>query len=175
VKVTERFGYAPDGSAFSRESIFLPGARLPADLDRFVLSLDTLYYRWIPRFTAGLVEIVTPSPREARGGSGWGAAARVIPFGPIGLRLGPATLRGTRVERRILGGWLVGEESGVLAQELVPRDGGLEAAVSLEGFRPRFFAIPFGREIYDRTQEVIHRRLSRAYLRHDVAPRLLDA
>ncbi len=163
-KVHERWGFAPDGSSHSRESLLVAGAALPRDVPAFLRELDRLYYRWIPRLTGGTVEVV-----PLRGG---GAMARVVPIGPVGLVLGPARIEGTRIERPILSGWLVGASSGTLAVELVPREGGIETAVVLRGFRPRLLSLPFGRVVYDRTQEWVHRRLSRGYLRRDVAPRL---
>lgn len=162
--VRESWGHAPDGSTFSRETLLVAGARLPDELERFLTSMDRLYYAWIPRLTGGAVEIV----RDASGG----AAAKVVPIGPVGLALGAARIEGTRIERPILSGWLVAEASGTLAQELVPREGGVEVAVDLRGFRPRLLRLPGGRALYDNAQESIHRRLSRGYLRHDVAPRL---
>ncbi len=164
--VEETWGVAEDGRAFSREAFFVRGARLPEDPEPLLRELDRRYYRWIPRLTGELVAIVK---RE-----GGGQAARVIEIGPTGLVLGPARIERSplRVERSILGGWLVAEPSGTLAQELVPREGGVEVAVHLRGFVPRLFSLPLGALLYDVTQEAIHRRLSRAYLRHDVAPLL---
>ena len=156
--VREEWGFREDG-AFSRESLLVRGAPMPRDLERVLVEMDRLYYRWIPRLTADWVEIV---PEE-----GGGQAARVVPIGPTGLRLGPPRIEGSRIERPILEGWLVSEPSGTLAQELVPREEGVEAAVHLRAFKPRVPTL-----LYERTQEVIHRRLSRGYLRHVVAPLL---
>lgn len=162
--VTQRWGVGPDGRAFSRESIFVPGVSVPGDAAALLRELDRRYFRWIPKLTGDMVAVL---PR----GDG-GAAARVIQVGPTGLVLGPPRIEGLRIARPILGGWLVSAESGSLGQELVPREGGIEAAVHLEGFAPRLFSVPLGALLYDLTQEAIHRRLSRGYLRHDVAPLL---
>ena len=164
--VEETWGIGADGRAFSREAFFVRGARLPDDPEPLLRELDRRYYRWIPRLTGELVAIMK---RE-----GGGQAAQVVELGPTGLLLGPVRIERSplRVERSIKGGWLVAEESGSLGQELVPREGGVEAAVHLRAFAPRLFSLPLGALLYDLTQEAIHRRLSRAYLRHDVAPLL---
>lgn len=162
--VSEEWGRDERGRAFSHESLFVPGVALPRDTEGLLRALDRLYYRWIPRLTADLVSIVK---RE-----GGGQAARVLEVGPTGLVLGPARIEGLRIERKILSGWLVAAESGALGQVLTPREGGVEAACDLRDFAPRFFEYPGGAWAYFLTQESIHRRLSRAYLRHDVAPLL---
>jgi hypothetical protein len=160
--VEETWGEAADGTAFSRESLLVRGARLPEDEEAALRLMDRLYYAWIPRLTGGTVEMV-----EGKDG---GLRARVVPIGPVGLALGPPRLSKGRIERPVLSGWLVAAGSGSLGQELVGREDGVEIAVSLQGFKPRLFLLPH--ELHDMTQARMHRRLSRAYLRHDVAPRL---
>ncbi len=173
-KVLQRWGVDPSGLAFSRESFFVAGVTLPADPEPLLRELDRRYYRWIPKLTGDMVAVL---PRD-----GGGRAARVVEIGPTGLVLGaPRIVRsmiggsrseGSRIERPVLSGWLVARESGALGQELLPREGGVEVAVVLRDFAPRILAVPGGAFLYDFTQEAIHRRLSRGYLRHDVAPLL---
>lgn len=152
-----------DGTASSREWLVVPGAKLPPDRPRFLEELDRAYYSWIERVTAGLVRIER----------GEGIRARVEPFGwPVGLELGPARIEGGRIARPILSGWLVAAGSGTLGLALAEVPGGVEAAVEVEGFRPRLLALPFGDVFYPRAQVVIHRRLSVSFLRQEVVPRL---
>lgn len=160
--VEETWGEAADGTAFSREALVVRGARLPEDEEAALRLMDRLYYGWIPRLTGGAVEMIE--------GEDGGLRARIVPIGPVGLALGPPRLSKGLIERPVLSGWLVRATSGTLGQELRAHEDGVEIAVRLQGFAPRLFLLPH--ELYDMTQARVHRRLSRAYLRHDVAPRL---
>jgi hypothetical protein len=157
------------GQVFSQQWLFVPGGVVPVDLPGFLRAIDRAYYGWIERTTGGTVEIV---PRQ-----GGGLVARVVPIGPVGLRLGPAHVavsesRG-ETARPILSGVLVAAESGELGQGIQAVPGGAVVWVDLRRFRPRLLGCGApGRYLYARGQAVVHRRLSNAFLRHDVAPRI---
>jgi hypothetical protein len=93
--------------------------------------------------------------------------------GPSGLVLGPPRVEGHVLRREILEGWLVAERSGTLDVRLEPGERGVRASVELRGFRPRVLSVPvLGPWLFSRTQDVIHVRHSRGFLRYEVAPRL---
>ena len=77
----------------------------------------------------------------------------------------------SETSREILSGWLVAAPSGENAQGIAQVPGGVVAWVDLRDFRARLCSFGgAGLWVYGRTQAVIHRRLSRAFLRHDMAP-----
>ncbi len=147
--------------------MLVPGATLPEGraLEELLLELDSSYASWIERFTAGTVSVA----RNAEGG----LVARVVPIGPTGLVLGPPRISGGRISREIRSGVLVAARGGEIAISLEQAERGVVAAVEVEGFRSRLAWLGrFGRFLYLRAQVVVHRRLSRAFLNVEVAPRL---
>jgi hypothetical protein len=154
-----------DGSVTSVQTLEIAGARLPERLDDLFRELPRAYTSWISRLTGGLVEI-----REEPGGT---SRARVVPLGPTGLLLGPPRVANGAFEREILEGWLVAERSGTLGVRLEARERSVLASVELHGFKPRILTIPaLGAWLFSRTQDAIHVRHSRGFLRTEVAPRL---
>jgi hypothetical protein len=156
-----------DGSVTSVQTLALPGASLPegAELDGLLRELARAYASWISRLTAGCVEIV-----EERDGT---SRARVQLFRITGLLLGAPRIQGGRLQREVLSGCLVSARSGSLDIRLAPIEGGVAASVELHGFRSRIAALPWiGPALFTRTQDVLHQRHSRGFLRFEVAPRL---
>jgi hypothetical protein len=157
----------PDGSVTSVQSLEVPGAALPEGpaLEALLRSLARRYTAWISRLTAGVVAI-----REARDGR---TRAVVVPSPVAGLVLGPPRVEGSKLVREIEGGFLVARRGGTLAFGVEASADGARVSVELHGFRPRILQIPLvGEWTFFKTQDAIHVRHSRGFLRSEVAPRL---
>ncbi|MEZ6184770.1 MAG: hypothetical protein R3F62_07150 [Planctomycetota bacterium] len=127
--------------------------RAPRACSLSLRELERAYFAWVPRISAGMV-------RPTWHGDDGPLVLGLQPCGwPQAIRLAPATVSETHLERKIEGG-LLAHPGGSLAFSQVRHGERVQLTVALMDFHPRM-----PRWLYLPTQRRLHVRSTYAFLR----------